>query len=537
MKQTQHLTIPYKVKFFCWMVMLSLPLLAVYPLPAYSEESVNAISASEQQDELPPAESNADTADEAPIPLEPSVDEKALESASEGTTSPGNVSLDFKDADILNVLRVLSLKSGVNIVAGPEVHGTVTIRLQDVPWQKALEVVLRTYGYVFEREQNIVRVTTKENLATEELITETYVLNYTTSSEVEAAIKDILSERGRVKSVPRANTVIITDIPTNLYKIGQVIRGLDKITQQVFIDAKIVRTQLDQNEDLGINWNPTGTLTGGARQVTFPWNAPGADNIDSNPLSLLKAFYGGQAANPSLDPNSAPIGTPDLTLASHRPTFTFGTLSFTSFTATLKYLQQKTNTKIISNPRIVVLNNQTAKVQVGDQIPIPSFERNETTGSFEVTGFTYRDIGVVLNVTPHVNQTNEILVDLKPEVSSLGTPVSFGAAFEAPSFTTTTAQTQVLINNGETIAIGGLARDSEKVQDDSVPGLSKIPLMGRLFRRHSRSSASGDNQKVETLFFITVTIVDTQGQPMKKTVSTRTGTTVLNPQKAAPPVL
>src|SRR3989338_6036455 len=113
----------------------------------------------------------------------------------EQVTASGNVSIDFKDADINNVLRILSLKSQVNIVAGPEVQGTITIRLEDVPWQKALDVGLRTYGYVYERDDNIIRVTTKENLSTEDLITETFVLNYTTSQEAEEAVKDILSER------------------------------------------------------------------------------------------------------------------------------------------------------------------------------------------------------------------------------------------------------------------------------------------------------------------------------------------------------
>lgn len=536
MKHTQHLTTYFAPKQIVWVAMLAIAMLGTHGFAvaaeeepqskvAIEEENIAGVDQSLEQETLPSEET---------IVPERSADSNAVQAASEGTTSPGNVSLDFKDADILNVLRVLSLKSGVNIVAGPEVHGTVTIRLQDVPWQKALEVVLRTYGYVYEREQNIVRVTTKENLATEELITETFVLNYTTAAEVESAIKDILSERGRVKSVPRANTVLITDIPTNLYKISQVIKNLDQSTPQVFIDAKIVRTQLDQNENLGINWTPAASLTGANRQVTFPWNAPGTDNNSSNPLSLFKGFYPGQSANPGEDPVSAPTGTPDLTEA--RPTFTFGTLNFSSFNATLRYLSSKNNTKIVSNPRIVVLNNQTAKVQVGSQIPIPSFERNETTGSFEVTGFNYRDIGVVLNVTPHINQTNEILVDLKPEVSSRGDDVTFSSSFVAPSFTTTTAQTQVLINNGETIAIGGLARDAEQVQEDSVPGLVKIPLVGRLFRRHFRDQGEDKNSKIETLFFITVTIVDTQGQPMKKTVSTK-NTTIINPQKAAQPAI
>ncbi|PIQ87247.1 MAG: hypothetical protein COV74_01625 [Candidatus Omnitrophica bacterium CG11_big_fil_rev_8_21_14_0_20_45_26] len=459
-----------------------------------------------------------------------SSDEEAVQLASQDTTAPGNVSLDFKDADILNVLRVLSLKSNVNIVAGPEVEGTVTIRLSDVPWEKAMDVVLRTYGYVYEREGNIIRVTTKDNLSTEELVTETYVLNYTTSQEVEEAIRDVLSERGRVKSVPRANTIIVSDVPTNMYKISQVIAALDQITPQVYIDAKIVRTELNENEDLGIGWNLQGSITGGSREVTFPFTAPG-NTTDFNPINnLFNDFFAGKAPFSNLDNEAVNVTDSTATEAG----FTLGTLNFQSLSAALAYLRSKTNTKIVSNPRIVVLNNQTAKVQVGNEIPIPTFERNETTGSFVISGFTYRDTGVVLNVTPHINAAREILVDLKPEVSSQAADVSFGTGvFQAPSFSTTTAETQLLIKDGETIAIGGLMRDLEKYEEDSVPGLSKIPLIGRLFRNSTKPAGSDANQKIETLFFITISIVDTAGQrtmvqPMRRNTTIVPAQTAVN---------
>lgn len=433
-------------------------------------------------------------------------------------TAPGNVSLDFKDADILNVLRVLSLKSGTNIVAGPEVQGTVTIRLQNVPWEKAMDVVLRTYGYVYERDGNIIRVTTKDNLATEELVTETFVLNYTTSTDIEEAIKDVLTERGRVKSVPKANMIIVSDAPTNMYKIAQVISNLDQVTPQVYIDAKIVRTQLDEGEDIGIKWNLASSntvLTGATRPTTFPFTAAGSDT-QSNPLNnqWFKQFYPADKVLPLTGDDRSSFPNPATAPATPTSTYTYGTLSFQGLTAALGMLRSKSTTKIVSNPRIVVLNNQTAKVQVGSQVPIPTFERNETTGSFVISGFSYRDIGVVLNVTPHINQSREILVNLKPEVSSQGANVDFGAGgFSAPSFNTTVAETQLLIRDGETIAIGGLMRDSEKVESNAVPGLSKIPLFGRLFKNSVRSATGDANQKVETLFFITIQIVDTQAQP------------------------
>src|SRR3989338_4511364 len=127
----------------------------------------------------------------------------------------------------------------------------------------------------------------------------------------------------------------------------------------------------------------------------------------------------------------------------------------------MQFLRTRDNTKIISNPRITVLNNQKARIKVGTDIALPTFERNETTGSFEISGFTYRETGVVMEVTPHINDADEILVDLKPEVSSQSGTTTFSASTTAsftqiPNFSVTNAETQVLIKNGETIAIGGL---------------------------------------------------------------------------------
>jgi type IV pilus assembly protein PilQ len=186
-------------------------------------------------------------------------------------------------------------------------------------------------------------------------------------------------------------------------------------------------------------------------------------------------------------------------------------------------LETRVNTKVVSNPRIVVLNNQTALIQVGEEIPIPAFERNEQTGSMEVTNFTYRNTGVVLNVTPHINSNEEILVDLAPEVSAVGVNQSFGdGQIQAPRFDTTKAKTQLLIQSGETIAIGGLLRDEANILETKVPFLGDIPFVGKLFRSKtpSRADTAGSSlpstQKVETLFFVTVTTVDSEGQRIAK---------------------
>jgi len=445
---------------------------------------------------------------------------KPASAASEINTD--TISLDFKDADVGSVLRVLSMKSNINIVTGPEVKGLITVRLDNVPWDKALDVILRTYGYVYERDGNVIRVTTREKMKLEPVETRTFIMNYSKASEIQTAIQDILTERGHIKVSERSNMVVVTDIPTNLYRIAEVIKKIDQRTTQAFIDSKVIATKAGVAENMGIDWNPSASLTGSSRPTTFPF--PSSDQ--GVPASLQQFFpvIAGAQLNPITGATSNGI-TNNLVNTRAFPfpgaaigtggTFNYGTLDFTAFKATLNFLQTNSNTKIVSNPRIVVLNNQTAHIQVGQQIPLPTYERNETTGSMLVSGFTYRDTGVVMDVTPHINTAEEILVDLKPEISSVGADQNFGNNVVAPQFNTTQAKTQLLIQSGQTIAIGGLLTDNVTGTEDKVPFLGDLPLIGKLFRNKQQTAGSG-NEKDETLFFVTVTTVDSQGQPVVK---------------------
>lgn len=480
---------------------------------------------------------------EGPSPVPNSTTPAAAEVSKPDTTTltesetEKTITLDFKEADINTVLRVMSLKSKVNIVAGPEVQGTVTIRLENVPWEQALKVVLRTYGYVYERDGNIIRVTTRENLAQEPLVTQTFILNYTKASEVMGGVQDILTERGRIKTAERTNMLIITDIPTNLYNISEVIKRLDKQTPAAFIDSKILTTTLGVSENLGIEWktggtsNNLGSLSGSARPTLFPFAEDpntGLEIVNESLRNFLPVAATADAVNP-LDPRAFPRGTATIGGAAYQ----YGSLSFSSFSAVLQMLKARSNTKVVSNPRIVVLNNQTATIHVGDNIPLPSFDTNSTTGRLVVSGFNYDKLktGVTMEVTPHINSKEEILVELVPAVNSQGANISFNTDLSAPIINETTAKTQVLIQNGQTIAIGGLLTDNAKIDESRVPYLSDIPLVGKLFKSKRQTAGSG-NAKVETLFFVTVTIVDSEGQPTGGRFLNKKGGNVQAPSNA-----
>lgn len=410
-----------------------------------------------------------------------SVTEKVVE------TSSGNISIDFKDADIRNVLRVLSLKSGVNIVAGNEVEGKVTIRLVDVPWEKALDVVLRTYGFVYERDENIIRVTTVENLKKEQLITKTFILNYANATEVKESISKMLTERGHIDLDERTNMLLVTEIPANINKIEKVIEKLDRMTAQVMIEAEMIETTLADDEKLGIDWTLYVSASGASRYITAPF-----DRGKGGTRFFPKEFLPYNDTSATGDTTSFPKVSSD--------TFTFGTLDFTQFQTVLEILKSRTDTKILSNPRIATMDNQEAEIVVGTIVPIPIYERNSETGTMEVTGYDEQQIGVKLKVTPSINQQNYITMQLQPEVSSI---VGWtGPNNERPIISTREATTQIMVKDGQTIAIGGLIKEESIDYYKKVPVLGDIPLLGFFFRKKTK-----DIDTTDLLIFITPRII------------------------------
>lgn len=438
--------------------------------------------------------------EEKQIAVEPETAISAEPSTVTATSAPGNITIDFKEADISNVLRILSFKSGANIVAGKEVAGTVSIRLVDVPWEKALETILKTYGFVYEREGNIIRVTTIENLSKENLQTEVYPLNYAKAKEVIESLKEMLTERGKIKYDERTNILVVTDIPTNLYKVAQVVQRLDRKTPQVSIEAKVVETTLSDADKLGINWTVKVTASGSKRPTTAPFETEGSP------------FKG--AANYLPLPVSTTTDFPSTTIPSFpyavKADFTFGTLDFSQFQAVLEYLKTRSDTKIISNPTISTLDNQEAKILVGEIFNIPTYVTDTSTGRLTISGYTSRDLGIKLTVTPHVNPQGDIVVQLHPEVSSFLNWDNFGNV-TAPRFSTREATTKVMIKDRQTIVIGGLIKENIVDTRRKVPFLGEIPILGYLFSKKEKTV-----DKTDLLFFITAKIIGEPAETLKE---------------------
>ena len=398
------------------------------------------------------------------------------------TAKSGLVSLDFRDADIRNVLKVLSYNSGINIVAGPEVTGLVTIELKDVPWQKALEVVLSMYGYGYDRKGDIITVTTIENLKKrrednlvlaeqEPLSTKTFILNFAKAADVIASIEKMKTSRGSINYDQRTNAVIVRDIESNIELMENVIKILDNVTPQVYIEAKVVETTISNTDNLGVDWTVKASAAGSKHPTTWPFDT-------GNNRYIVGQF-------------------PSTTSTD----FTYGTLNASQMSAVLELLSSRSDTNILSNPRIVTLDNQTARIVVGTQYPIPTYTYNEEQAKLQVSGWEYKDIGIIFEVTPHVNNAGFVTLDMEPKITAILDFVTVENT-QLPRLSTEEAKTRVMVKDGETLVIAGLIKDQVTDTKSHVPFLGDIPLLGKAFQKSEVSKS-----KTDLLIFLTPHII------------------------------
>jgi type IV pilus assembly protein PilQ len=405
-------------------------------------------------------------------PAAPERSESSGVSASGGDGDNRRISLDVQGAEVETVLRSIAEFSGKNIVASKEVKGTVTLRLRNVPWRHALDMVLKTQALgSVEKGQTIV-ISNLETLRKEELerrtaertqeellplYTRIVPVSYANSEEMAKSVEKTLTKRGHIEIDKRTNSLLVTDIEDRLETAESMIRSLDTRTPQVEIVARLVDVDHATSRSLGIDWS--------------------VNNLDLGDAGAHEGI--------SVTPGNVP--QPAGTLK-------FGTVKgFGSIDATLTALETQNKANIISNPRITTVNNREASVVVGQQIPliVQDFAGNAVT---QLT-----TIGIKLNVTPHINVGNKITMDVHPEVSDLSSQATVQGGI---IINTTMADTRVMVDDGQTAVIGGLIRSNESVTERGVPVLMDIPLLGMLFKSNTTVK-----QKRELLIFLTPKII------------------------------
>ena len=412
----------------------------------------------------------------------------------EGKYTGKKISLDFQDADIVPIFRLLADISGYNIVVSPEVKGKLTMKLINVPWDQALDIILKTFSLGKSIEGNIIRIAPHTVFAKESeeavkakeaemkaipLETKIFPISYADVATVEKAIKDakILSARGSITTDKRTSSLTVYDVSSVFPQVENLLKTLDKPTPQVLIETRIVEISESDELNLGIQWgigHPTGSkpFSGNTGLNTGPFT--GDNFIIDFPAAGAGAGAGAGIA--------------------------FGILNTTrtmGLDLQLSALQTIGRSRIISNPRVVTTDNEKAIITQGVSRPFPKVD--VASGQISVE---YKDIAITTEVTPHITPAGSInlIVNIKKE--DILDTVSISESL-VPVTSKVESSTKVLIQDGETLVIGGVLKKTETETTSGVPGLMKIPILGWLFKGKSTIE-----ETTELMIFITPKVVE-----------------------------
>jgi type IV pilus assembly protein PilQ len=408
------------------------------------------------------------------------------------------LSLDFKDADIKNILRLIAEVSNFNIIAGDEVTGKITMRLVDVPWDQALDLILQARSLGMSKMGNVIRIAPLESLKKEiqveleskrskekleDLVTELIPVNYATGKEILPQVKGILSDRGDIKVDDRTNILIIKDIPRNIAAAKNLVKSLDTKTPQVMIEARIVEANMNFQRVLGISW---GFLT------------------HEGPDKGRQTSVGGGTAGASTLRD--PIGTPSVSTRKlvDLPAIGGSILEFLftsdsglkSLDVAISAGEEQGDVKIISSPKIATLDNKEASVEQGLRIPYLKL----TTEGTVTTDFI--DANLKLTVTPHVTNDGQIKMKIDTKKDAPDTSITVQGV---PSIDKKQAITEVMIRDGGVVTIAGIYTIEKNNTSSGVPLLSKIPVLGWLFKAESK-----EDTRKDLLIFISPRIIKDQ---------------------------
>jgi type IV pilus assembly protein PilQ len=456
----------------------------------------------------------------APVPMPaPVVVAQAAPPAAPGT---GRLSMDFRDADINNLLRIIAEVSGMNVVAGGDVTGKVTVRLVNVEWQQALDVILRINGMGYEIDGNIIRVAPQAKLAAEQrsreearareqkakedalkaereqkreqvqlepLKDEVIAVNYAKAADVVKNL-DRLKTPGRPDASlvvdDRTNKLILRETPATLVRMKDLLRELDRATPQVLIEARLVEATRNFSQSLGVEWGFNANMTMSSLQ-------------SPQPVSLFTSPVGTPLAIPAAT-GAIPLA---ISMPATSPTASVGLIANSLFSnrlalgARISAGESENKVRTLSSPKVATMDNQEAEIKQGQQVPYTTIDSSGRTV------VAYTDAYIRLKVTPHITNDKRISMKVEAERSFPGDRIDYAGGFSFP-INTRKATTNVLVSNGSTIVIGGLLQSDERWSESRIPWISKVPVLGSLFK----STSIGPEGKIELLIFLTPTILE-----------------------------
>jgi len=452
------------------------------------------------------------------------------------------LSLNFQNVEVRAVLQVIADFTGLNIITSDSVSGSLTLRLKDIPWDQALDIIMQTKGLDMRKNGNVVLIAPREELALKEkqqleaqkdiselepLVSESFQLNYIKAQDLLNLITtnrqqqfgagagqtattggqgSFISKRGVAMVDPRSNILFVQDIPSNLDEIRKIIRQIDTAIRQVVIEARIVIASDKFGRQLGVRFgaqtgfrinNKYAVGQGGSLStqpvVTTSGTTVTRDTRTQTPYELASGItYAGYSDSPQLN-----VNLPVLNAAGSLALTLINLGSGNLINLELSALESDNRGKVVSSPRVVTGDNQKAHIEQGTEIPYvtPGSANNPATVQFKKAVLS-------LSVTPQITPDNRIIMTVEVRKDSVGQMVNLGGGFQVPSIDTRNVTTQISVNNGDTAVIGGIYEETVNNTVDKVPFLGDVPVLGYLFKNTLRTS-----EKAEMLIFLTPRIV------------------------------
>lgn len=419
-------------------------------------------------------------------------------------SSGDRYSLELRDADIRDVLRAISQERGINLVIGEGVTGKVTLSFQSVTLADAMNAILKTGDWAKVEEEGITRIV-KSSIqdSTGDLVTRMLPIQYANAKDLREGVKELLSKKGSATVDERTNTLIVRDVSASVDWITTLVKQLDSRTPQVLIEARIVEASTDFTREIGVQWGGTYTAQSGNRTTTYHGGATKQLSTDTFARPLTGGI--GLSGGPFAVNLPAAVGRG----AGGALGISFGNLADTvRLDLQLSALEDSGQGRILSTPRVLTLDNKEAKISAGTEILIPTTTivtagTNTGGGSAQApTGVQTINAKLELAVTPHVTPNGEIVMYVRVDKKD---PDYARQVQNIPPLNSRSAETHLLVKNGETVVIGGIVINSTSFAENGVPWLSKIPILGWFFKKQSTLESQN-----ELLVFITPTIYEGQ---------------------------
>ena len=439
------------------------------------------------------------TVEVAPISKE---EEEKKKKAKFGFTGE-RLSLNFQDIEVRSVLQLLADFTGLNLVVSDSVEGNLTLRLKNVPWDQAMDIILKTKGLDQRKAGNVILIAPTDEIAAREKLelearaqveelermrTEYIKVNYAKAADLADLLKltdnAILSPRGSVSVDERTNTLLVKDINSSLANVRTLLAELDIAVRQVLIESRVVIANDDFSKELGVRF--------GVSNDSFGDSTSGGGAVATGSLEGVNSAINNNAFN-ALDslavnlPVQNPAGSFALALAK----LPLGTLLELELSAA----QVEGRGEVVSSPRVITADSHTARIEQGVEIPYLELDDGDATLKF-------RKAVLSLEVTPQITPDDRVIMDLDVHKDNVGETVSFGAGLSAPSIDTREVQSQLLVDNGQTVVLGGIYETTKATQVTRVPFFSDIPVLGNLFK-----SSRDVDDRTELLIFVTPKIL------------------------------